>query len=158
MPAKSCQSQTWPCLSGRPWVVCLCQRSYVTARDALHFSQWNLSSTWDFRPESGNHCCPVTSVFSLNKQAGDTQLPKAWRILKMIYWWHLQNCACEFKLINVCNLVHFNKRFILWLREASLCLNRRYANVRLYFGNGLRFTLQSGLLVARFDIVNKVLH
>lgn len=94
--SESCQSQTWPCLSDRPWVVCMCQRYGVTAGDTLHFSQWNLSSTWDSRLESDNHHWLVTSMFSLNVQSfkgRGTQPPKESRILKIIYWWHLLNCV-----------------------------------------------------------------
>lgn len=77
--SKSCQSQTWLCLSGGPWVLCMCQRSGVTAGDAVHFSQWNLSSTWGSRLESDNRRWLVTSMFSLNLYS----LPN------IIYWWYL---------------------------------------------------------------------
>lgn len=84
MPAESCQSQTWPRSSHRPWVVCMCQRYGVTAGDALHFSQWNLSSTWDSRRESDNRRWLVTSMFSLNTRASkarDTQPPDELKII-----------------------------------------------------------------------------
>lgn len=108
VPAKFCQSQTWLCSADCPRVLRMCQRYGVTAGDALHFSQWNLSSTWDSRLESDNHHWLVTSMFSLNVlpfKGRDTKPPIELRILKIIYEIALFVCVCDSKHAAECRLL-----------------------------------------------------
>lgn len=108
VPAKFCQSQTWLCSADCPWVLRMCQRYGVTAGDALNFSQWNLSSTWDSRLESDNHHWLVTSMFSLNVppfKGTDTKPPIELRILKIIYEIALFVRVCDSKHAAECRLL-----------------------------------------------------
>lgn len=97
--STSCQSQTWRRLSEHPWVVCWCQRYCVTAGDALGFSQWNLSSTWDFRLESDNPALPGDPCFHGRHPASPqrAQSPKddlLIAVTELCMW--IYTCRCFF--------------------------------------------------------------